>query len=81
MTADHFDAIFEAMLTRRPFRVFTIERYGGRCLEIDHRGALTFELGLAAFKAPGGILLLLDHESVRTIIDAPAVDVPNGPSR
>ena len=81
MTAEHFDAILEAMMARRPFRVFTIEQYGGRCLEIDHRDALTFRHGLAAFLVPGGVLLLLDHESVRAVIDALAVDVPNGPNR
>ena len=78
MDADHFTAVLEVMLARQPYRVFTIEQYGGRLLEIDHRGALMFLQGLALFRAPGGIAIMFDHGSVRSIVDALAADVPNG---
>jgi hypothetical protein len=72
MTADHFDDVYEAFRSIRPFRIFTIGLHGGRRFEVDHPDALIFREGVAAFLAPGGVSVLFDHDSVNQIIGAPA---------
>ncbi len=77
MTQEHFEAVLEVLMARIPFEVFTIEQVGGGRMEIDHAGALYFFGTLAAFRAPGGIRVLFDHESVKRIVDAPAANIPD----
>ena len=72
MTAENFDQLLESMLSRTPFRVFTIELHGGKRFEIDHPRATVYRDGVAVFVAPGGVPVWFDHESVSQIIDAPA---------
>ena len=72
MTADNFDAFLNTMLDRRPFAVFTVELHGGQRFEINNPRAMALYNGKAVFFATGGVLVFLDHESVNTIIDAPA---------
>src|SRR5205814_1817455 len=76
MTQGHFEAVMEVLMARIPFEVFTIEQVGGGRMEIDHAGALYFFETLAVFRAPGGVRVLFDHESVKRIVDAPAAEVP-----
>lgn len=76
MTADHFGETLDALVTRRPFRTFTIELNTGQRIEIDHPGATSWREGFAVFTAPGGMLVFFDHESVNQIINAPAHSAP-----
>ncbi len=80
MTADHFEGILDAMTSRQPFQVFTLELHGGSRYEIDHPAALPYRDGIAAFNLPGGIQVWIDHDSVNQIFDCPASDVPNWPN-
>jgi hypothetical protein len=72
MTADNFDKVLEALRTRKPFTVFTVELMGGDRFEVDHPGALVVRDGVAVFLAPGGHPVWFDHDSVNQIIGAPA---------
>jgi hypothetical protein len=62
----------EALRTRSPFHVFTVELNGGRRFEVDHPGAMVVRDGVAVFLAPGGVPIWFDHDSVSQIIGAPA---------
>lgn len=68
MTADNFTAVLEALRSRQPFRVFTVELHGGQRFEIDHPNALVSRDGVAVFLAPGGVPVWFDHESVLRVI-------------
>ena len=72
MTAENFDNVLQALLTRQPFQVFTVELHGGRRFEIDHPRATVTRDGVAVFLAPGGVPIWFDHDSVNQIIEAPA---------
>lgn len=72
MTTDHFDHALQELQQRQPFRVFTVELFGGRRFEVDHPGALIVRDGVAVFLAPGGYPILFDHDSVLQFIAAPA---------
>jgi hypothetical protein len=72
MTAGNFDAVFNLLNDRRPFRVFTVELHGGRKLEVDHPEAITVLQGIAVFVAPGFVPVWFDHDSVSQIVDAPS---------
>jgi hypothetical protein len=76
MTEQHFEQTFEELLTRKPFRPFTIELHGGRRFEIDHPGATALRAGVAVFVSPGGAPIYFDHDSVNQIFDVPANDAP-----
>jgi hypothetical protein len=77
MTAENFDQILEALRTRKPYAVFTVELNGGHRFEVDHPGAMVVRDGVAVFLAPGGIPIWFDHESVNQIIGAPSNISPN----
>jgi hypothetical protein len=72
MTAEHFDEIFQVLVERRPFTMFTVELHGGQRFEVDHPRALVVRDGVAVFLAPGGVPVWFDHDSVNQIIGAPA---------
>jgi hypothetical protein len=72
MTADNFVNVLDGLREQKPFRVFTVELFGGRRFEVDLPGALVVRDGVAVFLAPGGIPIWFDHESVNQIIGAPA---------
>jgi len=72
MTAENFDQVLEALRTRKPYAVFTVELHGGHRFEVDHPGAMVVRDGVAVFLAPGGIPVWFDHESVNQIIGAPS---------
>lgn len=72
MTPENFNALLEKLVSRSPFRVFTIELHGGKRFEIDHPRATVFRDGIAVFIAPGGVPVWFDHESVSQFIEAPA---------
>ena len=77
MTADNFVSTLEALMSRTPFKPFTIELHGGSRLEFDHRlAAAVWPEGKAIFASPGGVPIYFDNESVVQIIDAPARDAP-----
>lgn len=76
MSSEHFQAVLESLLTRRPFRVFTVELHNGNRFEIDNPLAALFRDGLAIFLAPGSVPIYFDHEGVVQFIDAPAADAP-----
>jgi hypothetical protein len=72
MTAENFDLVLNALRTRKPFTVFTVELHGGERFEVDHPGAIVIRDGVAVFLAPGGRPVWFDHDSVNQIIGAPA---------
>ena len=76
MTADHFDATLEGLMTRQPFKPFTVELNTGQRIEIDHHLAISSRDGFAVFTSPGGTLVFFDHDSVNQIINAPAHSAP-----
>lgn len=81
MTAEHFETTLETLMTRQPFKAFTIELNTGQRLEIDHPGATTWRKGFAIFISPGGVPIYFDHESVNQIIHSPAHSAPGGKRR
>ena len=74
MTAENFDSVLNALVTRQPYQMFTVELHGGQRFEIDHPRALVVRDGVAVFLAPGGTPIWFDHDSVNQIIGAPAID-------
>lgn len=78
MTEDNFEQTLDELLSRTPFRVFTIELHGGRRFEIDGPRATVLRKGVAVFLSPGGGPIYFDHDSVNNIYDMPASDSPNG---
>jgi hypothetical protein len=72
MTSENFDQVLEALLSRHPFRLFTVELNGGSRFEVDSPRAVVFREGVAVFIAPGGIPVWFDYNSVNRIIEAPA---------
>jgi hypothetical protein len=75
MTAEHFETTIDALMALKPFKAFTIELNTGQRLEIDGPGMLLWKDD-AVFKAPGGPLVIFDHEGVQQIIDSPAHAAP-----
>lgn len=76
MTPDNFDAIVTRLLTRTPFRPFTVELVSGSRFEIDGPGAAAVRDGAGVFIAPGNIPVWFDHESVSHIIEETAQASP-----
>jgi hypothetical protein len=76
MTAEHFDETLKTLLTRQPFKPFTIELNTGQRHEVDHPHATAFEDGAAVHLAPGGVPVFFDHESVNRFIHSPAHSAP-----
>ena len=76
MTAEDFEAFLEAFVSRKPFKVFTVELHNGSRFEVDHPRAILWRDGYAIFAAPGHIPIYFDHEGVVQIIDAPASEAP-----
>lgn len=76
MTADHFEMTLDIMMSRQPFKPFTVELNTGQRIEIDHPRAVSSRNGFAVFTSPGGPLIMFDHESVNQSINAPAHAAP-----
>jgi len=64
MRAENFEQVLEALMSRQPFRVFTIELTGGKRFEIDSRHAARWAGGAAVFVAPGSVPIYFDSEGV-----------------
>lgn len=75
MTAEHFEMSLDVLMAQ-PFKPFTVELNTGQRIEIDHPRAISSRDGYAVFTAPGGVLLMFDHESVHQFINAPAHSAP-----
>jgi hypothetical protein len=75
MTPDNFEEVLEALVSRKPFKPFTIELNTGARFEIDHPRAVWRE-GVAIFFGPGFVPVYFDHDSVTQIIDSPAHAAP-----
>ena len=69
MTAEHFEETLKTLLTRQPFKAFTIELNTGQRYEVDHAHATAFQDGAAVHLAPGGVPVFFDHESVSQFTD------------
>jgi len=76
VTAERFDETLKTLLTRQPFKAFTIELNSGQRYEVDHAHATAFENGAAVHLASGGIPVFFDHESVNEFINSPAHSAP-----
>ena len=68
MTPANFQSVIEALLTKAPFRPFTVELTGGRRFEVDHARALVARDGVAVYLAPGSVPIWFDHEGVAAIV-------------
>ena len=53
MTEEHFEQTLRELMSRKPFRVFTIELHGGRRFEVDDPTVTALRSGVAVFLAPG----------------------------
>jgi hypothetical protein len=77
MTAEHFEETIDALMALRPFKPFIIELNTKQRLEVDHLGALLWNgRDASIFRAPGGPLVIFDHESVNNVINSPAHSAP-----
>ena len=77
MTAETLVSTLENLMSRTPFKPFTVELHGGSRLEFDHRLVVAlWREGKAIFASPGGVPVYFDNESVVQIFDAPASDAP-----
>jgi len=81
MSVENFQSLLLAFLTRKPFRVFTVELHNGNRFEIDHPHAVSMRDGFAIFSAPGPVPIYFDNEGVVQFIDAPVSDAPANASR
>jgi hypothetical protein len=79
MTAEHFEETLETLLSRQPFKAFTVELNTRQRYEIDHPHSIAYQDGAAVFLAPGGVPVFFDHESVNQIINSPAHSAPGRP--
>jgi hypothetical protein len=68
MTAEHFQQRLNTLVTRAPFRPFTVELAGGRRFEVDYPRALVNRDGVAVFLLSGGVPIWFDHEGVTSIV-------------
>ena len=75
MTAENLEGFLEAFVSRKPFKVFTVELHNGNRFEVDHPRAILWRDGDAIFAAPSHVPIYFDHEAVVQIIDAPATDL------
>ena len=76
MNVENFESLLETLMSRKPFRVFTIELHNGNRFEIDHPRATVWREGKAIFISPGGVPIYFDNEGVVQIIDVPANEAP-----
>jgi hypothetical protein len=76
MTLENFETIIGTLVTRTPFRPFTVELVGGSRFEVDGPRARVARDGVAVFVAPGGVPIWFEHESVTQIIGETAEASP-----
>ena len=81
MTSENFESVLEVLISRKPFRVFTVELHNGNRFEVDHPRAITWRDGFAIFVAPGPVPIYFDNESVVQFIDSPVSDAPANSTR
>lgn len=70
MTAENFEAVFERLMNRRPFQIFTVELRGGQRFEVDAPLSMAVKDGIAVFIAPAKVPIWFDHTSVNQVIEA-----------
>jgi len=71
MTPEAFDSTLETLLSRVPYKVFSVELHGGRRFEIDLPRVTAFKDGIAVFLAAGGVPIMFDYKTVSQFIEAP----------
>ena len=76
MTAENFNNVLLSLRQRQPFQVFTVALHGGERFEVDFPAALSIREGVAVFIAPGGGLVIFDHDSVTQIALASSDTTP-----
>ena len=76
MTVENFGGLLRAFVSRRPFKVFTVELHNGNRFEVDHPNAVLWRDGYAIFAAPGYVPIYFDREGVVQMMDAPASQAP-----
>ena len=67
MDATDFDQLLVAFRGRTPFWPFTVALANGNRFEVDRADVLVVRDGMAIFVAPGGALVVFDHEAVSQI--------------
>ena len=72
MTDKNFRQILEALLSKSPFQVFTIELRSGERYAVTQPRALAYRDGLVVLLADHQVSVYFDHESVSSIILARA---------
>lgn len=63
-----FDQTIRALISRAPFRPFTVAMEDGDRLKIDYPNAVAVRDGVAIFAGPGGVPSVFDYEGVSRII-------------
>ena len=72
MTRENFEEALLFFTERKPFTPFTLELNGGERYKVEHPGRIAWTDVKGVFLGPGGLMRILDNESVLQIIDAPA---------
>ena len=67
MTPENFNTTLEALLSTKPFKVFTVEMADGQRVEIDYP-SVAFRDGVAVFTAEGGRPTIIKHYEVTRFI-------------
>lgn len=68
MDRETFSNTVEALLTRRPFKPFTVALVDGAKYEVDRPNILASRDGIAILISPGGVPVFFDHEGVSQVI-------------
>jgi hypothetical protein len=68
MRAEFFDETINALVTREPFKPFTVVLVNGNRFEIDHPRAVVYRDGGAVYLGPGSVPAIFDHEGVSEFV-------------
>jgi hypothetical protein len=75
MTSGNFEQILDLQAEIQPFRIYTLELFGGELLEVDGPEVLSMIGGVAVFTGLGGAKMFLDHDCVAGIHNTTAARV------
>jgi hypothetical protein len=70
MTAKQFDETLGVLMSRQPFKPFTVVLNTGQRYEIHGPYSTAYKDGAAVHLAPAGVPVFFDHESVSQIFNS-----------
>lgn len=76
MTVEAFESALSHLLSREPFRAFTVELQDGKRFEVDLPHSVVYRDGFAIFVGAHFALVEFDHKCVARFIDVPDSDTP-----